>query len=334
MMKLVKKIMSFGLIFSILFGVCCVRAYENTTSEKVNYIYANEDKNEEKINKVFCAKMQKDSRCLDKSKKSKKTALTTKQKVFGGISVLGGLSFLGYLAYRHWSFDPFGPVPYSESRLPVLVIGGTQTDRAHLIEKIYSNVDLASSLKNRLLEGGNYFNPFDENLADCRNWVVRNCSIDDAQAMDLAERSPVIIAVVDSRESATRLHHMFEHVHSRYYRAIMTVVKDRAVNDASELNAPVHGGQEVTNSLLVSELVAFWDTANGTFTNDRRSTGLRTMVNGLKSQRRTEREISDYLDGIYANNERLNERWNNWIDTNGLSSLIDFFLESSNTVLI
>ena len=186
----------------------------------------------------------------------------------------------------------------------------------HLIEKIYSNEHLFSSFKNQLLEGGNYFDPFDENLADRGNWDIRNCSIDDEQAMDLAERSSVVIAIVDSRESVTSLHHMFERVHNRYYRAVMTVVKDRAVDNADQLNAPVHGGQADTNSLLASELVEFWDVANDTFTNGRRSTGLRTMVNGLKDQGRTNREISDIVNNICADTVRLNERWNNWIDSN------------------
>ena len=305
MMKLIKKIMSFGLVFSMLFGVCCVKAAGSETGVKANYTHRNENKNEKRINKRFQAKR--------KSEKPKNTAYTTKQKVAG---VIGGLSFLGYLAYRYWLFDPFVPAPCSESRLPVLVIGGTQDDRVHLIEKIYSNNHLSFSFKNQLLEGGNYFDPFDENLADCRNWVIRNCSIDDEQAMDLAERSPVVIAIVDSRESATRLHHMFERVHSRYYRAVMTVVKDRAVDNADQLNAPVHGGQADTNSLLASELVEFWDVANDTFTNGRRSTGLRTMVNGLKDQGHTNREISDIVNDICADTVRLNERWNNWIDSN------------------
>lgn len=316
MMKLIKKIMSFGLVFSMLFGVCCVKGGGSETGVKANYTHRNENKNEKRINKGFQAKRKSGFRCLDKSKKPKNTAYTTKQKVAGVISGLGGLSFLGYLAYRYWLFDPFGPAPCSESRLSVLVIGGTQDDRVHLIEKIYSNKHLFFSFKNQLLEGGNYFDPFDENLADCRNWVIRNCSIDDEQAMDLAERSPVVIAIVDSRESATRLHHMFEHVHSRYYRAVMTVVKDRAVDNADQLNAPVHGGQAATNSLLASELVEFWDVANDTFTNGRRSTGLRTMVNGLKDQGRTNREISDIVNNICADTVRLNERWNNWIDSN------------------
>lgn len=305
MMKLIKKIMSFGLVFSMLFGVCCVKAAGSETGVKANYTHRNENKNEKRINKGFQAKR--------KSEKPKNTAYTTEQKVAG---VVGGLSFLGYLAYRYWLFDPFVPAPYSESRLPVLVIGGTQGDRVHLIEKIHSNDHLFSSFKNQLLEGGNYFDPFDENLADRGNWDIRNCSIDDEQAMDLAERSSVVIAIVDSRESVTSLHHMFERVHNRYYRAVMTVVKDRAVDNADQLNAPVHGGQADTNSLLASELVEFWDVANDTFTNGRRSTGLRTMVNGLKDQGRTNREISDIVNNICADTVRLNERWNNWIDSN------------------
>lgn len=304
MMKLIKKIMSFGLVFSMLFGVCCVKAAGSETGVKANYTHRNENKNEKRINKGFQAKRKSGFRCLDKSEKPKNTAYTTKQKVAGVISGLGGLSFLGYLAYR-----------CSESKLSVLVIGGTQDDRVHLIEKIYSNEHLFFSFKNQLLEGGNYFDPFDENLADRRNWDIRNCSIDDEQAMDLAERSPVVIAIVDSRESATRLHHMFERVHSRYYRAVMTVVKDRAVDNADQLNAPVHGGQADTNSLLASELVEFWDVANDTFTNGRRSTGLRTMVNGLKDQGHTNQEISDMVNNICAATVRLNERWNNWIDS-------------------
>ena len=305
MMKLIKKIMSFGLVFSMLFGVCCVKAAGSETGVKANYTHRNENKNEKRINKVFQAKR--------KSEKPKNTAYTTEQKVAG---VVGGLSFLGYLAYRYWLFDPFVPAPYSESRLPVLVIGGTQGDRVHLIEKIHSNDHLFSSFKNQLLEGGNYFDPFDENLADRGNWDIRNCSIDDEQAMDLAERSSVVIAIVDSRESVTSLHHMFERVHNRYYRAVMTVVKNRAVDNAEQLNAPVHEGQEDTNSLLASELVEFWDVANDTFTNVRQSTGLRTIVNGLKVQGHTNRVISDIVNDIRAKTERLNERWNNWIDSN------------------
>jgi len=305
MMKLIKKIMSFGLVFSMLFGVCCVKAAGSETGVKANYTHRNENKNEKRINKGFQAKR--------KSEKPKNTAYTTEQKVAG---VVGGLSFLGYLAYRYWLFDPFVPAPYSESRLPVLVIGGTQGDRVHLIEKIHSNDHLFSSFKNQLLEGGNYFDPFDENLADRGNWDIRNCSIDDEQAMDLAERSSVVIAIVDSRESVTSLHHMFERVHNRYYRAVMTVVKNRAVDNAEQLNAPVHEGQEDTNSLLASELVEFWDVANDTFTNVRQSTGLRTIVNGLKVQGHTNRVISDIVNDIRAKTERLNERWNNWIDSN------------------
>ena len=99
----------------------------------------------------------------------------------------------------------------------------------------------------------------------------------------------------------------------------MTVVKDRAVDNADQLNAPVHGGQAATNSLLASELVEFWDTEKGKFTNGRSATGLSSRVRGFKLQGFTDQEISDVLDNFRADTERLNEHWNNWVDDNNIS---------------
>ncbi len=186
---------------------------------------------------------------------------STTKKVIGGVSV--GIASLGFVACYLYMRN---------SKLPVLIIGGDKSVRDRLISSIYasdasSNGSVAACLVNKLCFGGNYFFGLDKRVASIDNWSISQCDSGDRNAINLASRASVVVAIVNNMDSVDRLLDIFKSVPNRFGCAILTIVTANSGVSTRDIKNKEEKWRDCCryeeHNFLTSDYVVLWNRDTG-----------------------------------------------------------------------